>query len=162
TKTIYFMIGICENFKPKKCKYFITLSSSLTSQQRQQDDDKVDNDIDKVAHNNKNIYIKFNMELDFDDLVNLETMFIEIGKEDGIKAGFNSGKLEGYVLGCEKGFEISQEIGFYNGVTEIWLKFIVGLDDSSNLLPKTGIITNFLKIVQCQFNANSFSNSNQM
>ncbi|CAJ0869507.1 11590_t:CDS:2 [Entrophospora sp. SA101] len=140
------MIGICENFKPKKCKYFITLSSSLTSQQRQQDDDKVDNDIDK----------------DFDDLVNLETMFIEIGKEDGIKAGFNSGKLEGYVLGCEKGFEISQEIGFYNGVTEIWLKFIVGLDDSSNLLPKTGIITNFLKIVQCQFNANSFSNSNQM
>ncbi|CAJ0918397.1 19812_t:CDS:2 [Entrophospora sp. SA101] len=76
-----------------------------------------------------------NIRLDFDDLVNLETMFIEIGKEDGIKAGFNSGKLEGYVLGCEKGFEISQEIGFYNGVTEIWLKFIVGLDDSSNLLP---------------------------
>ncbi|CAJ0645700.1 13840_t:CDS:2 [Entrophospora sp. SA101] len=80
-------------------------------------------------------YIKNLLSCHFDDLVNLETMFIEIGKEDGIKAGFNSGKLEGYVLGCEKGFEISQEIGFYNGVTEIWLKFIVGLDDSSNLLP---------------------------
>ncbi|CAB4385890.1 unnamed protein product [Rhizophagus irregularis] len=64
-------------------------------------------------------------ELDLDDLVNLESMFIEIGKEDGVKDGVKSGKLEGFILGCEKGYEISQEIGFYNGVAEMWLKIIV-------------------------------------
>jgi hypothetical protein len=48
-----------------------------------------------------------------------------MGKEDGIKDGVNSGKLEGFMLGCEKGYEISQEIGFYDGVAEMWLKIIV-------------------------------------
>ncbi|GBC02240.1 hypothetical protein RclHR1_04510012 [Rhizophagus clarus] len=64
-------------------------------------------------------------ELDLDDLVNLDSTFVEIGKEEGIKDGINSGKLEGFILGCEKGYEISQEIGFYNGVAEMWLKIIM-------------------------------------
>ncbi|CAI2180484.1 8087_t:CDS:2 [Funneliformis geosporum] len=64
-------------------------------------------------------------ELDLDDIVNIESMFIEFGREDGIKEGIKSGKLEGHILGCEKGYEISQEIGFYDGIAEMWLKIIV-------------------------------------
>ncbi|CAG8671067.1 11495_t:CDS:2 [Gigaspora rosea] len=62
--------------------------------------------------------------LDLDDLVNLETIFIEIGREDGVKNGIKSGALEGQVLGCEKGYELLNEIGFYDGVTEMWLKIL--------------------------------------
>ncbi|CAG8506377.1 11873_t:CDS:2, partial [Funneliformis mosseae] len=64
-------------------------------------------------------------ELDLDDIVNIESMFIEFGREDGIKEGIKSGKFEGHLLGCEKGYEISQEIGFYDGVAEMWLKILV-------------------------------------
>ncbi|CAG8738660.1 18541_t:CDS:1, partial [Acaulospora morrowiae] len=30
----------------------------------------------------------------------------------------------GQIIGCEKGFELSQEIGFYDGVAELWLKIL--------------------------------------
>ncbi|CAG8747313.1 1016_t:CDS:2, partial [Dentiscutata erythropus] len=56
--------------------------------------------------------------LELDDLVNLETM------EDGLKNGTKSGILEGQLLGCEKGYELLNEIGFYDGVTEMWLKIL--------------------------------------
>ncbi|CAG8541599.1 23684_t:CDS:2 [Cetraspora pellucida] len=62
--------------------------------------------------------------LDLDDLVNLETMFVEIGREDGLKNGIKAGALEGRLLGCEKGYEILNEIGFYDGVAEMWLKIL--------------------------------------
>ncbi|RIA96520.1 hypothetical protein C1645_754952 [Glomus cerebriforme] len=77
-----------------------------------------------------------------DDLVNLESMFIEIGREDGLRDGVNSGKLEGYILGCEKGYEISQEIGFYNGVAEMWLKLIV---DKGWNMPKKSMNERIMK-----------------
>ncbi|CAG8504363.1 16085_t:CDS:2 [Acaulospora colombiana] len=63
-------------------------------------------------------------DLDFDDLLNLESKFIEIGREDGVKDGIKSGELEGQIIGCEKGFELLQEIGFYDGVVEMWIKIL--------------------------------------
>ncbi|OZJ03299.1 hypothetical protein BZG36_02274 [Bifiguratus adelaidae] len=60
-------------------------------------------------------------DLDLDALVNLETMFMEYGYEDGMKAGELSGALEGRVLGCEKAFEISRELGYYYGCASTWI-----------------------------------------
>ncbi|CAG8473165.1 3693_t:CDS:10 [Diversispora eburnea] len=48
----------------------------------------------------------------------------QIGKEGGIKDGIKAGELEGQTLGCEKGFELLQEIGFYDGVAEMWIKIL--------------------------------------
>ncbi|CAG8519508.1 5594_t:CDS:2 [Paraglomus brasilianum] len=61
-------------------------------------------------------------ESDLDNLLHLENMFLTYGYEDGVEAGRSEGLIEGYVLGTRKAFEILQEIGFYDGVTKMWLK----------------------------------------
>ena len=48
--------------------------------------------------------------------------FLTYGYEDGVEAGRSEGLIEGYILGTRKAFEILQEIGFYDGVTKMWLK----------------------------------------
>ncbi|KAF9166947.1 hypothetical protein DFQ27_001206 [Actinomortierella ambigua] len=58
--------------------------------------------------------------LNLDDLVHLENMFVEFGREDGIRAGQRSGAIEGRVMGCEKGFELSREVGYYEGCAILW------------------------------------------
>ncbi|KAG0006875.1 hypothetical protein BGZ65_002401 [Modicella reniformis] len=62
-------------------------------------------------------------ELDLDNLVHLENMFVEYGREDGLVAGVRSGVIEGRVMGCEKGFELSREIGYYAGCAQLWKAF---------------------------------------
>ena len=47
--------------------------------------------------------------------------FMEYGYEDGMKAGEISGSLEGRVLGCEKAFDISRELGYYYGCASTWI-----------------------------------------
>ncbi|KAG0224115.1 hypothetical protein BGW41_005241 [Actinomortierella wolfii] len=59
-------------------------------------------------------------ELNLDDLVHLENMFVEFGREDGLRAGQRSGEIEGRVMGCEKGFELSREVGYYEGCAVLW------------------------------------------
>ncbi|KAG0047377.1 hypothetical protein BGZ90_007906, partial [Linnemannia elongata] len=59
-------------------------------------------------------------ELDLDALVHLENMFVEFGREDGIAAGERNGAIEGRVMGCEKGFELSREVGYYAGCAQLW------------------------------------------
>ncbi|KAF9387528.1 hypothetical protein CPB97_002429 [Podila verticillata] len=59
-------------------------------------------------------------ELDLDDLVHLENMFVEFGREDGMAAGERNGAIEGRVMGCEKGFELSREVGYYAGCAQLW------------------------------------------
>jgi len=54
--------------------------------------------------------------------VNLENMFVELGRDDGIRDGLRSGSVEGSVLGRDKGFQISREVGFYSGYAEMWLR----------------------------------------
>ncbi|KAF8941796.1 hypothetical protein BGZ47_007188 [Haplosporangium gracile] len=59
-------------------------------------------------------------ELDLDALVHLENMFVEFGREDGMAAGERNGAIEGRVMGCEKGFELSREVGYYAGCAQLW------------------------------------------
>jgi hypothetical protein len=50
--------------------------------------------------------------------------FEELGHEDGMRDGIKSGGLEGRVLGCEKGFEIACQVGYYSGFAETWIKLV--------------------------------------
>ncbi|KAF9583235.1 hypothetical protein BGW38_009956 [Lunasporangiospora selenospora] len=59
-------------------------------------------------------------ELDLDGLVHLENMFVEYGRDDGLAAGGRHGFIEGRVMGCEKGFELSREVGYYAGCAQLW------------------------------------------
>ncbi|KAG9298909.1 hypothetical protein G9A89_015931 [Geosiphon pyriformis] len=63
-------------------------------------------------------------ELDLDDLLQLENMFLDQGREDGLRDGKPSGIIEGRILGSKHGFQLAQEIGFYNGVAETWTHLI--------------------------------------
>ncbi|CAM0140670.1 enolase-phosphatase E1 [Umbelopsis sp. WA50703] len=63
-------------------------------------------------------------ELDLENLLHLENMFQELGHEDGMRDGKRSGVIEGRVLGCEKGFEISNEVGFYMGCATLWTQLV--------------------------------------
>jgi len=46
--------------------------------------------------------------------------FLELGREDGLAAGVKNGAIEGRVMGCEKGFELSREVGYYAGCALLW------------------------------------------
>jgi len=46
--------------------------------------------------------------------------FVEFGREDGLAAGGRNGAIEGRVMGCEKGFELSREVGYYAGCAQLW------------------------------------------
>ncbi|KND01422.1 2,3-diketo-5-methylthio-1-phosphopentane phosphatase [Spizellomyces punctatus DAOM BR117] len=55
-----------------------------------------------------------------DDLIHLETMFEELGREDGLRDGIHAGHTEGRVAGTERGFEMAREAGFYFGAAKMW------------------------------------------
>ncbi|KAF9098407.1 hypothetical protein BGX29_007627 [Mortierella sp. GBA35] len=67
-----------------------------------------------------NIDYEISKELDLDALVHLENMFVNFGREDGMAAGERNGAIEGRVMGCEKGFELSREVGYYAGCAQLW------------------------------------------
>ncbi|KAJ3162451.1 Enolase-phosphatase E1 [Geranomyces michiganensis] len=56
-----------------------------------------------------------------DNLIHLETMFEELGREDGLRDGVHAGRVEGLVAGTEAGFLMGQEAGFYAGAAASWL-----------------------------------------
>ncbi|KAG0329860.1 hypothetical protein BGZ99_000089 [Dissophora globulifera] len=94
-------------------------------------------------------------ELDLDGLVHLENMFVEYGREDGLAAGVRNGVIEGRVMGCEKGFELSREVGYYAGCAQVW-KTLAQLDKdriSEKTLKK---ITSLLELIS------SFPRQNQL
>ncbi|RKO94078.1 hypothetical protein BDK51DRAFT_51308 [Blyttiomyces helicus] len=57
-----------------------------------------------------------------DHLLHLETMFEELGREDGLRDGAVVGQVEGRVAGVERGYLMAKEAGFYLGVAEMWLQ----------------------------------------
>ncbi|KAF9961761.1 hypothetical protein BGZ72_002000 [Mortierella alpina] len=94
-------------------------------------------------------------ELDLDDLVHLENMFVEFGREDGMAAGVRNGVIEGRVMGCEKGFELAREVGYYAGCAQLW-KVLAQLD-SDRISEKTlKKINSLLDLI------NSFPRQNQL
>ena len=51
---------------------------------------------------------------------NKKKRFYSIGYEDGYKHGRLHGLIEGRALGAEKGFELWEELGFYEGAARLW------------------------------------------
>ncbi|KAI8819682.1 HAD-like domain-containing protein [Fimicolochytrium jonesii] len=83
---------------------------------------------------------RFNLE----DLIHLETMFEEFGREDGLRDGAHAGFVEGRVAGGEAGYGMATEAGFYGGVAETWLaavdKGLIQMSDRwvTALVPSSG------------------------
>ncbi|KAH9975082.1 hypothetical protein BGW80DRAFT_1158861, partial [Lactifluus volemus] len=57
---------------------------------------------------------------DLEQLVHLEQTFYDVGYQDGYAHGRLHGLIEGRALGAEKGFELWEELGFYEGVARLW------------------------------------------
>lgn len=52
------------------------------------------------------------------------TRFYHVGHEDGYQHGRLHGLIEGRALGAEKGFELWEELGFYEGVARFWTTIV--------------------------------------
>ncbi|KAJ4482388.1 hypothetical protein J3R30DRAFT_3459052 [Lentinula aciculospora] len=59
-------------------------------------------------------------DFDLESLVNLEQSFYNAGYSDGFTHGRIHGLIEGRALGREKGFEMWEELGFYEGSALMW------------------------------------------
>ncbi|KAI0065137.1 DUF1715-domain-containing protein [Artomyces pyxidatus] len=59
-------------------------------------------------------------DFDLEDLVHVEQTFYESGHADGFAHGRIHGLIEGRALGREKGFEMWEELGFYEGAALMW------------------------------------------
>ncbi|KAF8497772.1 DUF1715-domain-containing protein [Russula emetica] len=59
-------------------------------------------------------------DFDLEQLVHLEQTFYTAGYEDGYAHGRLHGLIEGRALGAEKGFELWEELGFYEGAARLW------------------------------------------
>ncbi|KAI9456827.1 DUF1715-domain-containing protein [Lactarius psammicola] len=57
---------------------------------------------------------------DLEDLIYVEETFYKVGYEDGYAHGRLHGLVEGRALGAEKGFELWEELGFYEGAARLW------------------------------------------
>ncbi|KAI9184075.1 enolase-phosphatase E1 [Blastocladiella emersonii ATCC 22665] len=58
---------------------------------------------------------------DLGDLIHLEEMFLEEGREEGVADGLRAGRPEGFTLGLEKGFELLAEVAYYEACAAAWL-----------------------------------------
>ncbi|KAJ3417135.1 hypothetical protein HDV05_006994 [Chytridiales sp. JEL 0842] len=59
-----------------------------------------------------------------DNLLHLETMFEEYGRDDGVEDGRIRGQTDGVQIGLKNGFDIGRELGFYLGASEMWLEIV--------------------------------------
>ncbi|KAJ7273362.1 hypothetical protein C8J57DRAFT_1317647 [Mycena rebaudengoi] len=59
-------------------------------------------------------------DFDLETLVDLEQTFYDSGYEDGFAHGRIHGLIEGRALGREKGFEMWEELAFYEGFALTW------------------------------------------
>ncbi|CCO30255.1 hypothetical protein RSOLAG1IB_06104 [Rhizoctonia solani AG-1 IB] len=64
------------------------------------------------------------MDFDLGDLAHLEESFYKTGYEDGFQHGRIHGLIEGRALGREKGFEMWEELAFYEGFAGIWTRAV--------------------------------------
>lgn len=59
-------------------------------------------------------------DFDLEDLVNLEQKFYDAGFAEGFEHGKMEGHNEGLTYGLEKGYDMWEEIGFYEGFATLW------------------------------------------
>ncbi|KAJ7184150.1 DUF1715-domain-containing protein [Mycena filopes] len=64
---------------------------------------------------------------DLETLVDLEQTFYDSGFEDGFAHGRIHGLIEGRALGREKGFEMWEELAFYQGFARTWQAIFASL-----------------------------------
>ena len=60
----------------------------------------------------------------FDSVVSLDDSHLHQGFDEGFRDGLASGRLEGREIGLRLGFQRGEEIGFYQGCTDIWKEAI--------------------------------------
>ncbi|KAA1470910.1 DUF1715-domain-containing protein, partial [Dentipellis sp. KUC8613] len=68
---------------------------------------------------------------DIESLVHVEQTFYDAGFADGHAHGRIHGLIEGRALGREKGFEIWEELGFYEGAARLWAAVLARQDPSA-------------------------------
>ncbi|KAF5745992.1 hypothetical protein HS088_TW06G00157 [Tripterygium wilfordii] len=66
----------------------------------------------------------------FDSSLNLEETHFKEGFDDGYKQGLIAGKEEAQDVGLKHGFEVGEEIGFYQGCVDVW-NSVIRIDSSS-------------------------------
>ncbi|WFD29270.1 Checkpoint protein hus1 [Malassezia sp. CBS 17886] len=54
----------------------------------------------------------------------LENDAYTAGYAEGMERGRHFGELDGRALGREKGFELWQEVGYYNGMADVWKRYL--------------------------------------
>ncbi|ORZ40179.1 hypothetical protein BCR44DRAFT_120254 [Catenaria anguillulae PL171] len=75
---------------------------------------------------------------ELDDLVHLEEMFLEMGREEGKSDGLRAGRPEGFTLGLEKGFDMLTEVAYYESCAQLWLDLVTaGVANASQPLPSS-------------------------
>ncbi|KAH7103439.1 DUF1715-domain-containing protein [Auriculariales sp. MPI-PUGE-AT-0066] len=69
----------------------------------------------------------------FSDIVNVERNFFDAGYAHGVEQGRLVGFEEGRQLGIAKGFEMWEEIAFYEGFASTWKSFLEASAESRGL-----------------------------
>jgi len=69
---------------------------------------------------------------DLEKLVDLEQQFYETGYAEGLADGKVQGHTEGRQFGAAKGFEMWEELGFYEGFAKVWKTFDEDRSDSKD------------------------------
>ncbi|KAF9469529.1 hypothetical protein BDZ94DRAFT_1242616 [Collybia nuda] len=59
-------------------------------------------------------------DFDLESLASIEQKFYDTGYADGFAHGHIHGLIEGRSLGRTKGFEMWEELGFYEGYARMW------------------------------------------
>ncbi|PWN43563.1 hypothetical protein IE81DRAFT_288504, partial [Ceraceosorus guamensis] len=62
--------------------------------------------------------------LDLDTLDNVEESSYHVGYDDGHHHGVLHGKFEGRSIGRTKGFELWEEVGYYESMSQTWLSLL--------------------------------------
>ncbi|THH06000.1 hypothetical protein EW145_g4392 [Phellinidium pouzarii] len=70
--------------------------------------------------------------VDLEVLVDLEQQFYNVGYEGGLQHGQIHGRIEGRELGRNKGFDMWEELGFYEGFAKLWKTVKKYNDDSDS------------------------------
>ncbi|KAF9478903.1 DUF1715-domain-containing protein [Pholiota conissans] len=104
-------------------------------------------------------------DFDLESLIHVEQSFYDAGYADGFAHGRIHGLIEGRALGREKGFEIWEELGFYEGFARTWRALLVkqGRGDdraSQHIRQILSTIAQFPRINPSQATTSSESSTN--
>ncbi|SNX87573.1 uncharacterized protein MEPE_06283 [Melanopsichium pennsylvanicum] len=80
----------------------------------------------------KESIVDFDFDLDIDSINNVEETAYQLGYRDGFEHGALHGTFEGRELGREKGFELWKEVAFYQGMAQVWRRYLEQADKAGH------------------------------